>query len=37
LILGDFGALLIKRFLLLSLFHFLALELIADQCARAQP
>src|SRR5215475_255589 len=36
LILGDFGALLIDCFLLVSLLHLLTLELITDQCAGAQ-
>src|SRR5512138_160168 len=37
LIFGDVRALLVKSFLLLGLFNFLALELIADQCTGAQP
>jgi hypothetical protein len=37
LILGDFGALLIDGLLLFGLLHFLTLELVADQCAGAQP
>jgi hypothetical protein len=37
LIFGDLGTLLIKGFLLFGLLHFLALELIANQCTGAQP